>query len=387
MSCENPLILCINPGSTSTKIALFRGTELQQEAGISHSSEDLKDFERIFEQKEYRASHAMKFLADNGIELTDLSAVVGRGGMMKPVTGGTYEVNDVMLDDLQNYSLKYYGSEHISNLGAALAKEIAHAANAKAYIVDPISTDDFTPVSRLSGVPEVERVSLMHSLNLRAKARKVAQMTGTTFEQSNFVGCHLGGGISMAAFAKGRAIDSNHGLLGYGPFSPQRAGTLAISSVMDMCLSGEYTPSQLRKKFAKNSGFTGYLGTDDGREVMRMMDEGDELASAVFTAMAVQIAKEAAALSAVLKGDVKSVFITGGLANAKRLTDMITEHVKFVAPVHILPGEDELQAMSEGAVRALSGDEPPLTYKADDSLKARLASPEKFKVLSSFNRG
>ncbi|MDZ7816820.1 MAG: hypothetical protein U5N86_12765 [Planctomycetota bacterium] len=188
---------------------------------------------------------------------------------MKPVTGGTYEVDDVMLYDLRNYSLKYYGSEHISNLGAALAREIADAADAEACCqYDPISTDDFTTVSRISGVPEVERVSLMHSLNLRAKARKVAQMTSTTFEEADFVGCHLGGGVWMAAFARGKAIDSNHGLLGYGPFSPQRAGTLAISSVMDMCLSGEYTPSQLRKKFGKNSGFVGYLGTDDGREVI-----------------------------------------------------------------------------------------------------------------------
>ena len=383
---ESFLILCINPGSTSTKIGVYRNSKLVCEENIQHDPSDLKDFSRVAQQKEYRTSHVKQFLENYGIALTDISAVVGRGGMMKPIPGGTYKVNDAMLEDLAEYSLSYYGSEHISNLGAALASSLASEANAIPFIIDPISTDDFTPDSRLSGVPEIERVSLMHSLNLRAKARKAALHFGTTFEETNMVGCHLGGGISMCAFKRGKAIDANHGLLGYGPFSPQRAGTLPISSVMEMCFSGEYTPAQLRKKFGKQSGFIGYFGTDDGRAVLKMIDEGDELAITVFEAMATQIAKELAGLAAVLSGDICCIFITGGLANAKKLTKLIENRIQFMAPVLIVPGEDELEAMCEGALRILRGEETPKEYDSKDSLKARISNPEEFKILRKLKR-
>jgi butyrate kinase len=380
------LVLCINPGSTSTKIGVFRDEEPVAVVNVPHKPEELKTFERVSDQKGYRAAHVVETLKESGIAVRDLDAVVGRGGMMKPIPGGTYSVNDVMLKDLSDHSLKYYGSEHIANLGAALADEIATEAGAPAFTVDPISTDDFVPLTRISGVPEVERVSLMHSLNLRAKARQAAALEGGKFEEMNMVGCHLGGGISMAAFAKGKAIDANHGLLGYGPFSPQRAGTLAISAVMDLCFSGKYKPSDLQKKFGKASGLIGYLGTDDGREVLKMISEGDELAATVFDAMALQTAKEIAALAAVLDGKVSCVFITGGLANAVKLVDSIVRRVSFIAPVHVLPGEDELTAMNEGALRILRCQEAPGEYSACDSLAARLAYPEKFKILNTLKR-
>ena len=271
-------------------------------------------------------------------------------------------------------------------MGAALASSLASEANAMSFILDPISTDDFTPESRLSGVPEIERVSLMHSLNLRAKARKAAVHFGTKFEETNMVGCHLGGGVSMCAFNKGKAIDANHGLLGYGPFSPQRAGTLPISSIMEMCFSGKYTAAQLRKKFGKQSGLIGYLGTDDGRAVLKMIDEGDELAISVFEAMATQIAKELAGLAATLSGDISCIFITGGLANAVKLTTSIKKRIEFIAPILIVPGEDELEAMCEGALRVLRGEESPKEYTSEDSLKERVSNPDKFKVLSQFKR-
>ncbi|GAB4159791.1 MAG: butyrate kinase [Planctomycetota bacterium] len=380
------LVLCINPGSTSTKIGVFRDEEPVTVVNVPHKPEELKAFERVADQKSYRAQHVLETLKQSGIAVSELDAVVGRGGMMKPIPGGTYSVNSVMLEDLADYSLKYYGSEHIANLGAAIAKEIGDEAGAPSFIVDPISTDDFIPLTRISGVPEVERVSLMHSLNLRAKGRQAASLQGGKFEELNMVGCHLGGGISMAAFEKGRAIDANHGLLGYGPFSPQRAGTLSISAVMDFCFSGKYSAKDLQKKFGKESGFIGYLGTDDGREVLRMIDEGDELARTVFDAMALQTAKEIAALAAVLSGDVACIFITGGLANAVRLVEAVTARVSFIAPVHVLPGEDELTAMNEGALRILRGQEKPHEYTASDSLKERVENPDKFKVINNLRR-
>ena len=377
------LVLCINPGSTSTKVGLYRDGEPVKTVKIEHRPEELKGFGRVADQLEYRAGLVEDFLAENGVDAAELSAVVGRGGMMKPIPGGTYLVNEVMKRDLAEYALKYYGSEHIANLGAALAERIARHGKALALVVDPISTDDFIPVSRISGVPEVERVSLMHSLNLRAKARKAAAEVGKSFEESNMVGCHLGGGISMAAFEKGKAIDSNHGLLGYGPFSPQRAGTLAISAVMDFCFSGKYTAADLRKKFGKNSGLIAYLGTDDGREIRKRIESGDKLARLVYEAMAIQIAKELGGLAAVLKGEVDCIFLTGGLANDYILTAWVEERVRFIAPVRIYPGEDELEAMAEGAFRVLRGEEEPKEYTEDDSLKARLEDPEKFKVLNN----
>ncbi len=380
---KDHLILCINPGSTSTKVGLYRGDAPVKIANIEHKPEDLKGFARVADQIDYRAQLVADFITASGVNPAEIAAVVGRGGMMKPIHGGTYLVNEAMKLDLAEYSIKYYGSEHIANIGAALAERVAVKSGALALVIDPISTDDYIPLTRISGVPEVERVSLMHSLNLRAKARKAAAKLGVKFDEVNMVGCHLGGGISMAAFEKGRAIDANHGLLGYGPFSPQRAGTLAISAVMDFCFSGKYKPSDLMKKFGKNSGLMGYLGTDDGREVGRRIAQGDKVAKLVYEAMALQTAKEIAALAATLSGDVACVFLTGGIANDVKLTAWIEQRVKFIAPVFILPGEDEIEAMAEGGLRVLNGTDKPGVYEEGDSLKARLESPEKFKVLNT----
>ncbi|MFA4987447.1 MAG: butyrate kinase [Candidatus Brocadiia bacterium] len=386
MASEPYLILCINPGSTSTKVGVFSDAVALHVLKIDHNPEELKSFKRVSDQSEYRAGVIEEFLGRSGVKVSDLSAVVGRGGMTKPLPGGTYRVNDAMLEDLAEYSLKYYGSEHIANLGASLALSVARRAGAPAFIIDPIATDDFIPLTRLSGVPEVERVSLMHSLNLRAKARHAAAQVGKPFSDINMIGCHLGGGISMAAFEKGKAIDANHGLMGYGPFSPQRAGTLAIAAVMEMCFSGKYTPDQLRKKLGTQSGFIGYLGTDDGREIRRRIESGDKTATLVVEACALQIAKEIAALAASMSGDVQCVFITGGLANAEYLTEPLVRRIKFLAPIYVLPGEDELIAMAEGALRVLRGEETPRDYSAEDSLRARLEDPAKFKVLNSLRK-
>lgn len=350
-------ILVINPGSTSTKIALFLEGNCICSTNLSHSIEEIKEFERIYDQKDMRTEVILEWVKDQGVSTSDLCAVVGRGGLLRPMPGGTYIVTDGMLDDLK---IGYQG-EHASNLGGIIANEIGKKANVPAFIVDPVAVDEFEDEARVSGLPELPRRSLVHALNIKAVTRRVCERLGKDFENSSYVVAHLGGGISIAPVINGRIIDVNNANED-GPFSPERAGGLPVGDVARMAFSGKYTYKEMKKKLVGEAGLVAYLGTNDGRVVDKMIEEGDSKAELTLRAMAYQIAKEIGAYTTTLMGKVDAVIITGGLAHNKRLVSWITERVNFIAPVELVPGEDEMQALYEGAVRVVNGEETAKNY-------------------------
>jgi butyrate kinase len=286
---------------------------------------------------------------------------VGRGGLVKPVEGGTYAVNQKMLDDLQNPAL--WGRIHASNLGAFIANSIASELNIPAFIVDPVTVDEFEPIARISGCPEIERKSLLHALNLRYCTRMIATKRGKKVNEINQIGVHMGGGISVAAIKQGRIVDVNNAVLGMGPFSPQRAGALPIGDLLEMAFSGKYTLNEMKAMFTKTGGLIAYLGTDNGAEVEERIAAGDEKARLVFDAMIYQIAKEIGACSTVLKGNVDVIFLTGGLAYNSYLVENLKERISFIADIELIPGEKEMEALSQGAVRVLKGLEKAKLYE------------------------
>lgn len=351
-------ILVINPGSTSTKIALYNEGQCISSTSLSHSAEEVKKYEKIYDQKDMRTFVILKWLMEQGLSAEKLSAVVGRGGLLRPMPGGTYAVTEAMLEDLQ---FGFQG-EHASNLGGIIAYEIASKAFIPAFIVDPVAVDEFEEVARISGLPELPRRSLVHALNIKAVTRRVCSKLDKSFENSSFVVAHLGGGISIAPVKNGRIIDVNNANED-GPFSPERAGGLPVGDVAKLAYSGKYTYKELKKKIVGEAGLTGYLGTNDGRVVDKLIKEGYGKAELVFMAMAYQIAKEIAAYSTVLMGKVDAVILTGGLAHNKRLMNWIKERVEFIAPVELVPGEDEMQALYEGAARVVMGEEKAKIYE------------------------
>jgi butyrate kinase len=282
---------------------------------------------------------------------------------MKPVPAGTYNIDDSMIGDLRDKSEERWGFEHAANLAAPIAYKIAASFAIPSFIVDPITVYELPPVARISGVPEIEYKSTLHALNLRAVGRLVAkEYLNKRFDEVNMIGTHMGGGISIAAFHNGKAVDVNMGALGYGPFSPQRAGTLAIIDVMNMCFSGKYTKKDLMKKFMKESGLTGYLGTDDAIEIEKRISNGDEKARLIYEAMSYQTAKEIASMAAVMKGSVDGIFLTGGLANSKMIVELIKERVSFIGKFFVYPSQNEMYALALGGLRVLRGEEKALTY-------------------------
>lgn len=353
-------ILVINPGSTSTKIALYLQGKCISKENLPHSSEEIKKYEKIYEQKDMRTTIILKYLAKQNISPKDLCAVVGRGGLLRPMPGGTYIVSEAMLNDLRDD----YQGEHASNLGGIIAHEIAVMGEIPAFIVDPVAVDEFENISRISGLPDIPRRSLVHALNIKAVIRKVCLKLNKDFEKSSYVAAHLGGGISIAAIKNGKIIDVNNANE-EGPFSPERAGGLPSMEVIKMAYSGNYTYKELKKKLIREAGLNAYLGTNDGRIVDGKIDSGDKKAEFIFKAMGYQIAKEIGAYSSSLMGRVDAVILTGGLAYSKRLTDWITEMVSFIAPVEVIPGEDELQALYEGAARVINGEEKAKVYEEE----------------------
>jgi len=352
-------ILVINPGSTSTRLALFRNSEpveLCHLANIQHSTEDLSQFTHISEQYDYRLRTVEAFLERHGEP--DLAAVVGRGGLLKPIPSGTYLVDEAMVADLR----AGVQGEHASNLGGLLARGIADPRGIPAYIVDPVSVDEFTPLARISGLPQISRVSLGHALNIRAVARRVAASLGKELSEANFVVAHLGGGISIAPVERGRILDYNNANEA-GPFSPERAGTLPVGDVVSLAYSGKYTLPQIRKMFNGQSGLVGYLGSNDARQAVERAEQGDEKAALVLEAMTYQIAKEIGAMATVLCGQVDAIILTGGLAYSAYITKRIVEYVNYIAPIRVEPGEDEMLALAEGARLVLSGREQAASYK------------------------
>lgn len=353
-------ILVINPGSTSTKIALYTEEKCIAVENLSHSSEEVEKYATIYDQKDMRLEVIMHWLKQENIDLKDIKAVVGRGGLLRPMPGGTYTVTEKMLEDLK----KGYQGQHASNLGGIIAYEMAKMLNIPSFIVDPVAVDEMEEVARISGMPEIPRRSLVHSLNIKAVTRRICEKTNKKFEESSFIVAHLGGGISVSPVKNGRILDVNNANED-GPFSPERAGGLPIGDMVKLAFSGKYTQPELKKMMLGKAGLVGYLGTNDGRKVDSMIEEGDKKAELIFKAMAYQIAKEIGAMSTVLCGNIDNIILTGGLAYNKRLTTWITEMVNFIAPVEIVPGEDEMLALYQGALRILKGEETAKIYEKE----------------------
>ena len=353
------LILAINPGSTSTKIALYQDETPLWTESIDYGREALEPFHHVIEQCDMRRQDIESVLKKHDVPVASLDAVVGRGGPFKPLEGGTYRVNETLLEDIRQSKVQ---AEHISNIGAVLAQALADEAQAPAFFVDPVSVDEFEPLARYSGLPELPRQSLVHALNIKATARKAAQQLGRSLADLNLIVAHLGGGISISPVKGGRIIDANNANDG-GPFSPERAGSVPVTGLLRLCFSGRYTEKELKKKLVGQGGVVAYLGVNDGREVNRRIDAGDAEALAVFQALAYQIAKEIGAMCTVLNGQVDAIVLTGGMAQNERLMDWVSGRIAFLAPILRFPGENELEALALGALRVLREQEEPKIYR------------------------
>lgn len=354
---ESKRILVINPGSTSTKIAVFQGEQPLFEHTLRHSNEELAQYERIADQFQFRKDLIVTTLEEKGVEISSLQGVVGRGGLLKPIPGGTYLVNEKMREDLKTAK-----KEHASNLGALIAWEIANSVGVPAFIVDPVVVDELDDIARISGMPALERISIFHALNQKAVARRAARELSKDYEQCNIIVAHMGGGVSVGAHQKGKVIDVNNALDGDGPFSPERSGGIPVGNLVRLCFSGEKSQDEIYKNIVGKGGLVAYLGTNDAREVEQMIDQGNEKAKLVYEAMAYQIAKEIGSCAAVLKGKVDAIVLTGGIAYSKLFTSLIKERVEFVAPILIYPGEGEMEALASGALRVLEGQEKAKVY-------------------------
>ncbi len=350
-------ILAINPGSTSTKIAWFENEKKIFEKNIHHSAKSLEKFNTIWEQYSFRKNEVVRTLEEAGFDLSKLDAVVGRGGLIRPIPSGVYVVDEQMIHDAR---IAYQG-QHASNLGCVIAYSIAWEYNIPAYIVDPPAVDDFEPLARISGHAKIPRTSLFHALNIFATARKFASDHKKRFEDLNLIVAHLGGGITVAALKNGKAINVNNGIE-EGPFTPERSGNLPILKIIDLAFSGQYTKDQLKKMFVGKGGLVSYFGTNSALEVENMVKAGAERYKLVYEAMAYQIAEEIGARSTNLKGKVDAIIITGGLAHSQMFTDWIKERVEHIAPVYIYPGAQEMEALAAGALRVLRGQEPAKRY-------------------------
>ncbi|MCD6233688.1 MAG: butyrate kinase [Candidatus Neomarinimicrobiota bacterium] len=346
-------ILTISPGSTSTKAGLFTPEGKIDEISVPVEQEYAR--KNVVQEYAYRRDLLKRFLEK--IDLSDLAAVVGRGAPLKPMEGGVYKITPKLLSDLRE--CRY--SNHASNLGGLLAHYFGELYKVPAWIIDPVSVDEFDEISRISGVPEIRRRSRSHALNIKATARKWCDEYGEVLEKENFVVAHLGGGISICALKMGKIRDVNDGLLGMGPFSPERAGALPISGLLDLAFSGDYTRKELDHYLSRECGLKGYLKTNDAREVVRRIQEGDKYAQLIMDAMIYQIEKEIGAMLAACHFVVKAVLITGGLAHCLYITRRLQDHFSMFN-IHIIPGENELEAMADGGFRALKGDIPVQDY-------------------------
>lgn len=354
-------ILTINPGSTSTKIGVFHNERSIFEKTLRHNIEELQRFDQIIDQYEFRKNHILETLHEQGINISKFDAVCARGGLLRPIEGGTYVVNDDMIEDLKSG----YAGQHASNLGGIIAREIADGLNIPSYIVDPVVVDEMSVLAKVSGMPEIERKSIFHALNQKAVARKAAASLGKRYENMKMIITHMGGGITIGVHDHGRVVDVNNGLHGEGPFSPERAGTVPAGDLVDLCFSGEYTKEEIMKKLVGTGGLLGYLGTNDAVKVEQMIQGGDEKARFIYDAMAYQIAKEIGAASAVLKGEVEAIVLTGGLAYGKSFVSTIRSYIDWISDVLVYPGENELQSLAQGALRVLQGEEQSKQYRIE----------------------
>jgi len=349
-------ILAVNVGSTSTKVAFYRDAERLVQETITYGAAELAGFKDLREQLPLREAGLRAFIEKNGIDMKTVDLVISRGGLGRPAPAGAYAIDEAMCEDLMEGR---YG-KHPSALGPSMAMGLARQYGIPAVVIDPPSTDEFQPLARVSGLPEIERKSAFHALNQKAAARRAAAKLGKRYEDVNLVVAHLGGGITIGAHSRGRVIDCTHGLT-EGPFSPERAGALPTQDLLD--LAGRMDPKDLSKKLVGQGGLAAYLGTTDAVKVEAAVKAGDAKAELIYRAMAYQVAKDIGAMAAVLAGDVDAVVLTGGLAHSGMLTGWVEKQVQFIAPVCIFPGEDEMEAMAEGALRILRGEETPRTYQ------------------------
>ena len=351
-------LLIINPGSTSTKIGVYENEKEVFVETLRHSSDEIAKYNSIFEQKEFRKSVIMNVLRENNFDVNTLDAVVGRGGMLKPIPGGTYEVNESLLNDLK---VGVQG-EHASNLGGILANEIAKEVGGRAFIVDPVVVDELEPVARISGVPELPRKSKFHALNQKAVAKRFGKESKIGYDNLNLIVVHMGGGVSVGAHKNGKVIDVNNALDGDGPFSPERSGAVPVGDLIKMCFSGEYTQEEVYKKIVGKGGYVAYLNTNDARDVLREKEEGNKFAELIYNAFIYQVSKAIGEMATVLKGKVDSIILTGGIAYSPIVVSDIKERVEWISNVAVYPGEDELLALAQGAISVLDGEEEAKEY-------------------------
>lgn len=351
-------VLAINPGSTSTKIAIYNGETLEYQQNFAHTAEQLGRFHGAHAQYDWRRQMIIDDLKAHDIDLRSLDAIVGRGGILRPVESGVYEVNEAMRHDLVHAR-----RQHASNLGALIADDIARMAGVKAYIADPVVVDEMIPYARITGVPELPRESVFHALNQKAIARRYARENDASYDDLNLIVCHMGGGITVSAHRKGRVIDTTNALNGCGPFSPERSGTLPPGPLIDLCFSGKYTHQQLNKMVHGTGGLVAHLGTTSIPEILDRVDKGDLHAMLVIRAMCYTIAKEIGTMAIALNGDVDAILLTGGIAHSKRITDYLAGHCSFIAPIFVYPGENELLALAQNAQGVLCGELQPKVYE------------------------
>lgn len=353
-------ILAINPGSTSTKIALYEDDKQLKSVSFQHTIEELAPFNNAAEQYEWRRDIVLNYLDSVGFDYKKLDAVIGRGGLVHPIESGTYEVTDILRNDLLNAK-----RQHASNLGGLIARDIADRAGVKAYIADPVTVDEMSPYARISGLPQLPRLSIMHALNQKAVARRYADEVGASYEDLNLIVCHMGGGTSVGAHRKGRVIDTTNGFNGSGPFTPERSGSLPPGQLVDLCFSGEYSYEEIAKMVHGKGGLFAHLGTSSVPEILDRIDHGDLHAMLILRAMCYTTAKAIGEMAVALKGHVDAILLTGGVAHSRRLTDFIAQHVDFIAPIYVYPGENELESLALNALSVLNGEREAKVYTAE----------------------
>ena len=350
--------LIINPGSTSTKIGVFEDETLLFEETLRHSTEEISQYASIVDQKDFRKNIIVNLLNEKNFDINSLNMVVGRGGMLKPIPGGTYAVTDELLEDLK---IGKQG-QHASNLGGILAREIGDSIGAPSFIVDPVVVDEMMPIARYSGVPELPRTSVFHALNQKAVAKRYANEIGKAYTDLNLIVVHMGGGVSVGAHKNGRVVDIFNALDGDGAFSPERAGSVPSGALIKMCFSGKYTEKEVYKKIVGNGGFNAYMGTNDMRDVEKAVLAGDEKAIEYRDAFILQVAKDMGSMACVLDGKVDQIVVTGGIAYDKGVVAGLKERAEWIAPFTVYPGEDELLALVQGGLRVINGVEEAMKY-------------------------
>lgn len=351
--------LIINPGSTSTKIGVFEDETLLFEETLRHATEEIAKYDSIVAQKDFRKEVITDLLKEKNFDINTLDVIVGRGGLLKPIPGGTYAVTDALVQDL----IDAKRGEHASNLGGIIAKEIADALGVPAYIVDPVVVDELSDVARLSGHPELPRTSIFHALNQKAVAKRYAKEKGAAYEDLNLIVVHMGGGVSVGAHKNGKVVDVFNALDGDGAFSPERAGGVPNGELIKLCYSGRYTEKEMVKQLVGKAGFNAYLNTNDARDVEKLAFEGnDEKARLVYDAFIYQVSKDIGAQAAVLEGKVDQIIFTGGIAYSKYVIGELTKRVSFLGGITVYAGEDELLALAQGALRVLRKEEEAKIY-------------------------